>query len=732
MDQDTDLSRRTIALAADAANFVVPAPFSDNSDRAGISVVDADFVAVNGKKPLSPKLDAMPFLGPGAAAAGSVETPVSQASVFDAPFNSAMQPTGSGDASQPGVLDAMPLDMPEEESPPPPKKRLTRQRLMGLSLLVFGVVAALLLGLRIELNKSQAQNASLLNPADRFQQQELPLSNLNKQLGSAATIGNSSVTVNSSLVLAPSVQPSNPLPGQFYYDQTTNKMMYYDGTGFVPLQGGNTVTNNFYSNSTVTNNYANSTVNNTFITNNIGASINGTPGILAMFGPGGSVLADSRITQSGNTVSIATTGGGAVNIGASIGGGAVTIAGAAPSSFTTSTGSLTLGGGGGAGGGVIVKPQADSTTAFEVQNASGSTNLLNVDTLGNAVTLGVGSVASFGNTRIGNVGGCCNIGKLQASKFTTIGGGTVNSISAFVGWGGTELAPNNKFQLAIYADNGLGTAPGAYISSTAVSTLTATTVSGGGVWNTLPINATLSAGTTYWLAYWNNTILNDSNNALSYSSPANGALYQSNAAFGSGSSNGMPAAYPVGALTASASFSMYASFSTTGPALTLGAGGLVTASGPVVLQDPTNSATAFQVQDNVGNTILTVDTSNSIVKATNLAISGHITTSGTAPTIAAGAAACTTPTVSVAGNDTSGVITITTGTGCSTAGKLATLTFANVFSSAPHVLLSPVTATAEGKGYVDAATVSTTTFDLDVGAVPASSTIYKWNYVVIQ
>jgi hypothetical protein len=332
------------------------------------------------------------------------------------------------------------------------------------------------------------------------------------------------------------------------------------------------------------------------------------------------------------------------------------------------------------------------------------------------------------------VGGCCNVGKLQASKFTTVGGGAISSISAFIGWGGTLPAPNNQFQLAIYADNGSGTAPGAYIASTAVSTLTATTIGSGGVWNTLPITATLSAGTTYWLAYWNNTNLNDSNNALSYTSPAtSGALYQSSATWASGPDNGMPATYPTGSLSSGLSFSMYASFSQAGPALVLGSGGLVTASGPVLFQDPTNSATAFQVQDNVGNTILTADTSNSIVRVTSLAISGHIITSGTTPAVAAGTAACTSPTVSVSGNDTSGIVTITTGSGCASSGKLATVTFASPFAAAPHVILTPGSALTAGlNAYIDDSTVNTTAFDVGIGSTPANATTYKWNYLVVQ
>jgi hypothetical protein len=113
---------------------------------------------------------------------------------------------------------------------------------------------------------------------------------------------------------------------------------------------------------------------------------------------------------------------------------------------------------------------------------------------------------------------------------------------------------------------------------------------------------------------------------------------------------------------------------------------------------------------------------------------GHLVVAGSAtPTIAAGTAACTTPTVSVSGSDTAGLITVTTGTGCSTSGKLATLTFGNAFGAAPNVVVTPATATAAAlQSYVDSSTTSTTKFDLNSGTTPTASTTYRWYYHVIQ
>jgi hypothetical protein len=167
---------------------------------------------------------------------------------------------------------------------------------------------------------------------------------------------------------------------------------------------------------------------------------------------------------------------------------------------------------------------------------------------------------------------------------------------------------------------------------------------------------------------------------------------------------------------------------------------VVDASGAATFKNSNNSTTAFQIQNSAGSTtMLNVDTINSIVTITSLAVTGNITvgghliTSGTAPAIAAGAAACTTPTVSVSGNDTSGVITITTGSGCAASGTLATLTFATTFAAAPHIVLTPGSATALTLGaYVNDATATTTDFAIGTNTTPANTTVYKWNYIVLQ
>lgn len=165
----------------------------------------------------------------------------------------------------------------------------------------------------------------------------------------------------------------------------------------------------------------------------------------------------------------------------------------------------------------------------------------------------------------------------------------------------------------------------------------------------------------------------------------------------------------------------------------------VTGLGQTLIKTPTNSASAFQIQNNLGASVLTADTSSmtvtvqKLVITADLTVNGHLISGGSTPGIAAGPAACTSPTVSVSGNDTAGTITVTTGTGCGATGKLATITFAGAFGSTPRVNLTPAGATAVAlAAYVDNATVSTSTFDLDSTASASNTTTYIWNYLVVQ
>ncbi|GAA0479136.1 hypothetical protein Ade02nite_40100 [Paractinoplanes deccanensis] len=99
--------------------------------------------------------------------------------------------------------------------------------------------------------------------------------------------------------------------------------------------------------------------------------------------------------------------------------------------------------------------------------------------------------------RIGHteVGGSLDSGAanyMNGSRFVT-GSGPAPVTSMSVYMKGVRPAPDNQYQLAIYADaNG---SPGARVATSTTGTLTANS------WNTRPIAATLAANTPYWLMY---------------------------------------------------------------------------------------------------------------------------------------------------------------------------------------------------------------------------------------
>jgi len=98
----------------------------------------------------------------------------------------------------------------------------------------------------------------------------------------------------------------------------------------------------------------------------------------------------------------------------------------------------------------------------------------------------------IGYTQVGASLDTGDMNYMNGSRFVTGSDpATVTSMSVYMK--AVRPAPNNQYQLAIYADsNG---SPGARVATSASGTLTANS------WNTLPITATLAANTPYWLMY---------------------------------------------------------------------------------------------------------------------------------------------------------------------------------------------------------------------------------------
>lgn len=112
---------------------------------------------------------------------------------------------------------------------------------------------------------------------------------------------NGRLEVSDSIILTPTARPDNAAAGQLYFDQTTNRLTYFDGQQFLELQPaapGTTEITNIFGDSVGAG----------------GINLIGSPGSIAMF-TGTNTLGSSLLNQSGTTVNIAAAGSGQVNIG---------------------------------------------------------------------------------------------------------------------------------------------------------------------------------------------------------------------------------------------------------------------------------------------------------------------------------------------------------------------------------------------------------------------------------
>jgi hypothetical protein len=116
--------------------------------------------------------------------------------------------------------------------------------------------------------------------------------------------------------------------------------------------------------------------------------------------------------------------------------------------------------------------------------------------------------------------------------------------------------------------------------------------------------------------------------------------------------------------------------------------------------------------------------------AGDITVGGHIITAGGQPTSQPQAAAGTAAAVSVDGTDTTGTITITTGS-TPTAGDLAKILFSQTYGKAPHVVLSASNDKAAALHFYKGVT-SATDFMFTALDAPAPNTTYTFDYVIAQ
>lgn len=124
-----------------------------------------------------------------------------------------------------------------------------------------------------------------------------------------------------------------------------------------------------------------------------------------------------------------------------------------------------------------------------------------------ADSLSVYATVQFGS--LGHEAAGANVGTTMSNTITASRyqmpnqNSTITSVSVFVA-SPVSASPNNQFQVAVYADNN-GT-PGNLITSSASQTIVPD------AWNVVPINASVTANTYYWLAYNANGLDGNANN----------------------------------------------------------------------------------------------------------------------------------------------------------------------------------------------------------------------------
>lgn len=152
---------------------------------------------------------------------------------------------------------------------------------------------------------------------------------------------------------------------------------------------------------------------------------------------------------------------------------------------------------------------------------------------------------------------------------------------------------------------------------------------------------------------------------------------------------------------------------------------------------PTGNFLQLQNASNVD--LATIDISGNLTVKSGtftgtLTVNGHVITGNSTgtTTVAANTAVCGTGcTVTISGNDTSGLITVNTGTGV-TAGTLGTVTFGSAYGATPKVIITPETVPASSTFPQYYYGSNTTTFDLKAYTALTDSKTYKFSYHIEQ
>lgn len=171
--------------------------------------------------------------------------------------------------------------------------------------------------------------------------------------------------------------------------------------------------------------------------------------------------------------------------------------------------------------------------------------------------------------------------------------------------------------------------------------------------------------------------------------------------------------------------------------------GQLTVAGPVNLQSPAILGAGATISGNLavsGNGSFGGSLSAGVINARDVSVSGtlslggHLAITGQNPSVSPGSEAGSGASATVDGNDSSGTVTINTGTvgfqPQSVGGLLATVTFRAAYPRVPRIIISPV---GQNAGTLDYYVIKTANnFIIGTGSDAKSNTSYTFDYWVVQ
>lgn len=317
----------------------------------------------------------------------------------------------------------------------------------GRFVLRLGIILGVLflLGLAgivtLSLTSEQGDQAS----TDQISPVEIPLGDLpsasgDLDLGARSLSVNGPLKVNDTLVLAPQSQPTDPVTGQLYYDQTTNVLGYYNGGEFVNL-GGEVNTIQGGAGITVADDGEGNIVLSSTALGGV-QSVQGQTGDVTLIAGNGIAISGTAISNTG-VLSLASGSPSLTVVGDGSGNLTITSSGGGTGSVTSSGGTA----------GRIAKFTGAQNIEDSLMSESGSVVTVNGD-----LAVAGSSITNTGALSIGVTGQALTLQGSAATVLTATDAGNTNTLGFITPSGGNKTinVPNEAGTLCVQASANCG------------------------------------------------------------------------------------------------------------------------------------------------------------------------------------------------------------------------------------------------------------------------------------